>query len=163
MTIREHAALHVQHRGIAPSEAALFLADFVRQQSCLMQWEATAPFLRHDLIQRIDQAAIAWCTARRFDYVQDRVKEFQLQNKRPLRSYSAEVLAEWIGRRGIAWFQEELDAIEARHSPRIYFPEMTEEPEALEREYIARCTPPDKVARPVYDGKESALPTGDRA
>lgn len=66
--------------------------------------------------------------------------------KRQLRSYSGEVLAEWIGRHGYlidraGYSQEELDAIEQRQSLRTYFPEMREEPEELEREYVARCTP----------------------
>jgi hypothetical protein len=34
-------------------------------------------------------------------------------NRRPLEQYSAPVLAEWIRRRGISYFPEELDHVEA--------------------------------------------------
>ena len=166
-TIRDLAALHVQHRGMAPSEAALFVEHFAPRERNI-DWEAAAPFLRRDVIERIDAGALAWCSARRMGNVLGRVSEFQLGKKRPLRTYSAEVLAEWIGLRGVAWFQEELDAIEERHSPRIYFPQMTEEPELPEPVYVVPEAPAPgqeyrlgaPTPRVPHDGK--MLATGER-
>jgi hypothetical protein len=145
MTIRELLLRRVKECGMSPREAALMLEGFARsKEASLIGWDDIVAYstLSRDQAERIDNFAQRWMMASRYTKIDEAPVEI-FEPIPPLPTERVLALSD-----------------PARNGPLVV---------ALAREVLTyRGVLPNPgsmhpARRPAHDGKELALPTGDRA